>query len=60
MRIFVQASDKRVWKIIEKGPRVPTKKEEDKQIPKPENEWTDEDNQMNSWIIKLLTSSIVL
>ena len=39
MRLFVQANDYEVWKIIMKGPLIPTKKVDDREVPKEEWEW---------------------
>ncbi|KAH7857008.1 hypothetical protein Vadar_008009 [Vaccinium darrowii] len=39
MRIFVTSNDYDLWKIITKGPTIPTKKSGDLIVPKSEDEW---------------------
>ena len=46
MRLFVQANDYEVWKIIMKGPLIPTKKVDDCEVPKEEWEWDEKDTKM--------------
>ena len=46
MRLFVQANDYEVWKIIMKGPLIPTKKVDDREVPKEEWEWDEKDTKM--------------
>ena len=36
MRLFVQANDYQVWRIIMSGPLIPTKKVDDHEVPKEE------------------------
>lgn len=51
MRIWVRSQDRRIWKIVEEGDFVPTKKTTQKvdskdvevEVPKSEDEWNDED-----------------
>ena len=46
MRLFVQANDYEVWKIIMKGPFILTKKVNDREVPKEEWEWDEKDTKM--------------
>ena len=39
MRIFITSTDYDLWKIITKGPYIPTKKSGDLDVPKSEDEW---------------------
>ena len=39
MKLFIQASDYEVWRIIVNGPLIPTKKVGDQEIVKQESEW---------------------
>lgn len=54
MKIFVQASDKRVCCAIEKGSYIPTKREGEKDVPKPQDEWVDEDHQKDELNFKAI------
>ena len=38
MMLFIQANDYEVWRIIVKGPQIPTKRIEGRDIPKEEDE----------------------
>ena len=46
MRLFIQANDYEVWKIIVNGPLIPKKKVRDCIVPKEENEWDEQDTKM--------------
>ena len=46
MRLFVQANDYQVWRIIMNGPLIPTKKIDDSEVPKEEWEWDEKDTKM--------------
>ena len=46
MRLFIQANDYEVWKIIVNGPLIPKKKVKDCTVPKEENEWDEQDTKM--------------
>ena len=39
MKLFIQASDYEVWKIILNGPIIPTNKVGDQEVEKQEEEW---------------------
>ena len=39
MKLFIQASDYEVWRIILNGPIIPTKKVGDQEVVKHEEEW---------------------
>ena len=39
MKLFIQANDYEVWRIILNGPIIPTKKVEDQEMVKQEDEW---------------------
>lgn len=51
MRIWIRSQDRRIWKIVEEGDFIPTKKTTQKvdskdveiEVPKTEDEWNDED-----------------
>ncbi|MED6204260.1 hypothetical protein PIB30_007731 [Stylosanthes scabra] len=51
MRVWIRAQDARIWKIVEEGYQIPTKKKIQKvngkgvevEVHKPQSEWTDED-----------------
>ena len=39
MKLFIQASDYEVWRIILNGPLIPTKKVRDQEVVKQDEEW---------------------
>ena len=43
MKIYVQAVDYHLWKVILKGPQIPLIKVDGIDIPKPEEDWDDND-----------------
>lgn len=43
MRVYIQATDYKVWRVILNGPTIPIKKDGDQIIPKIEDEWKEED-----------------
>ena len=46
MRIFIQASEYKLWTMIIHGPYVPSKLVNNVSIPKPESEWDEYDERM--------------
>ena len=46
MRLFIQASDYKVWRIIVNGPKILKKKLGDEEVIKEENEWDANDIKM--------------
>ena len=46
MKIYIQAVDFQLWKIIWKGAHTPTKNVDGVDIPKPEEEWEDQEMKM--------------
>ena len=57
MRIFIQASDVKLWSVIINGSHTPTKLVNNVPIPKLESEWDEEDErkiQLNAKAMNLL------
>lgn len=46
MRIFVQAQDYALWRAIIKGPHEPSHTVNGVQVPKPEEDWDENDSKM--------------
>ena len=46
MRIFIQASEFKLWIIVVNGPHTPSKLINNVSIPKPESEWDEYDERM--------------
>ncbi|WP_374695496.1 hypothetical protein ACEW7V_00205 [Areca yellow leaf disease phytoplasma] len=46
MKIYIQAIDFQLWKVILKGPHIPIIKVDGMDIPKPEEDWDDHDMKM--------------
>ena len=46
MRIYIQSIDYDLWRIIVKGPKIPSKRVEETNIPKTESEWNEDDLKM--------------
>ena len=46
MRIYIQSIDYKLWRITLNDPRLPTKRVERVDVPKPEAEWDEKDVRM--------------
>ena len=46
MKIYIQAIDYYLWKVIFKGPQIPTIRVDGINIPKPKEHWDDNDMKM--------------
>ncbi|XP_038989467.1 uncharacterized protein LOC120113034, partial [Phoenix dactylifera] len=46
MRIFIQAQDYALWRVIVKGPQEPSHMVNGIQVPKPEEDWNENDDRM--------------
>ena len=46
MKIYIQTVDYHLWKVILKGPQIPSIKIDGIDIPKPEEDWDDNDMRM--------------
>ena len=63
MRIFIQASEYKLWTMITHGPYVPSKLVNNVSIPKPESEWDEYDEwmaQLNTIAMNLLYCVVIL
>jgi len=43
MKIYIQAIDFQLWKVILKGPSIPMIKVDSMDVPKPEEDWDEHD-----------------
>ena len=46
MKIYIQSVDYELWRIIVSGPKIPTIKIKEKDVPKPESDWDEIDLKM--------------
>ena len=57
MKIFIQSIDFQLWKVIMKGPYIPTINVDGVDIPKPEEDWDDQEmkkGELNAKAMNLL------
>ena len=61
MKIFIQSIDFQLWKVIMKGPYIPTINVDGVDMPKPEEDWDDQEmkkGELNAKAMNLLYCAI--